>query len=137
MKTNVTSGKTLVGGKPAPGLALHGYDAVAYFDGGKPMLGDAEIAVVHDDATYRFSSNANLDKFIANPAHYMPQFGGFCAFGASVGAKFDGDPQVWRIVDAKLYLNLSKGIQDEWVKDIPGNIAKANKNWPGLTLQAA
>jgi hypothetical protein len=137
MKTNITSGKALVGGKPAPGIALHGYDAVAYFDGGTPKIGDAEIALVHDDATYRFSSKTNLDKFVAKPANYMPQFGGFCAFGASVGAKFDGDPQIWRIVDGRLYLNLSKGIQQEWVKDIPGNIGKANTNWPTLSLQAA
>jgi len=137
MKTNITSGKALVDGKPAPGVALHGYDAVAYFDGGTPKIGDAEIALVHDDATYRFSSKANLEKFAAKPADYMPQFGGFCAFGASVGAKFDGDPQIWRIVDGKLYLNLSKGIQQEWVKDIPGNIGKANANWPALSTQAA
>jgi hypothetical protein len=137
MKTNITSGKALVGGKPAPGIALHGYDAVAYFDGGTPKIGDAEIALVHDDATYRFSSKANLEKFVAKPANYMPQFGGFCAFGASVGAKFDGDPQIWRIVDGRLYLNLSKGIQQEWVKDIPGNVVKANANWPALSTQAA
>jgi len=137
MKTNISSGNALVGGKPAPGIALHGYDAVAYFDGGAPKLGDAEIALVHDDATYRFSSKANLDKFAAKPAGYVPQFGGFCAFGASVGAKFDGDPQIWRIVDGRLYLNLSKGIQQEWVKDIPGNVVKANANWPALSVQAA
>jgi|KBSMisStaDraftv2_1062788.scaffolds.fasta_scaffold86596_4 hypothetical protein len=137
MKTNISSGNALVGGKPAPGIALHGYDAVAYFDGGAPKLGDAEIALVHDDATYRFSSKANLDKFVAKPADYVPRFGGFCAFGASVGAKFDGDPQIWRIVDGRLYLNLSKGIQQEWVKDIPGNVVKANANWPALSAQAA
>jgi YHS domain-containing protein len=130
--TNVTSGKVLVAGKPAPGIALHGYDAVAYFDGGKPAVGNAQIATVHDDATYRFSSKANLDAFAANPVHYVPQFGGFCAFGASVGAKFDGDPMVWKIVDDKLYVNLSPDIQQEWFKDIPGNIKKADKNW--LTL---
>ncbi|TKW80414.1 MAG: hypothetical protein DI543_00205 [Bradyrhizobium icense] len=137
MKTNITSGKVLVGGKPAPGIALHGYDAVAYFDEGRPVIGDAEIAVVHENATYRFSSKVNLEKFAAKPARYMPQFGGYCAFGASVGAKFDGDPMVWRIVDDKLYLNLSYGIQQEWVKDIPGNIRKANENWPTLADQAA
>jgi hypothetical protein len=137
MTTNITSGKALVGGKPAPGIALHGYDAVAYFDGGKPVLGDAEIALVHGDATYRFSSKAHLDKFVAKPESFMPQFGGFCAFGASVGAKFDGDPQIWCIVDGRLYLNLSEGIQKEWVKDIPGNVAKANANWPALSTQAA
>jgi AraC family transcriptional regulator, activator of mtrCDE len=72
MKTNITSGKVLVGGKPAPGIALHGYHAVAYFDGGTPRMGDADIALVHDDATYRFSSKAHLDKFVAKPESYIP-----------------------------------------------------------------
>jgi hypothetical protein len=137
MTTNVTSGKTLVGGKPAPGLALHGYDAVAYFNRGKPIAGHADIALANEDATYRFASKSNLDAFAANPARYKPQFGGFCAFGASVGAKFDGDPTVWKIVDGKLYLNLDTGIQKEWVKDIPGNIQKADTNWKTLADQAA
>lgn len=136
MRTNVSSGKVLVDGKPAPGLALHGYDATAYFNGGAPMLGEEQFSAVHDGATYRFASKANLDAFNANPARYTPQFGGFCAFGASVNAKFDGDPKVWRIVDDKLYLNLSPGIQQEWFKDIPGNIVKATKNWITLADKA-
>jgi hypothetical protein len=137
MTTNVTSGKVLVEGKPAPGIALHGYDAVAYFKGGHPTVGDARIAMVHGDATYRFSSKANHEAFAANPGHYVPQFGGFCAFGASVGAKFDGDPMVWRIVNDKLYVNLSPDIQTEWFKDIPGNITKAETNWVTLADQPA
>lgn len=102
MRTNVTTGKVLVDGKPAPGIALHGYDPVAYFNGGRPEVGLSQLALVHDDATYRFSTDANRQAYAADPAHYMPRFGGFCAFGASVGAKFDGDPQVWRIVDDRL-----------------------------------
>lgn len=136
MRTNITSGKVLVAGKPAPGIALHGYDAVAYFNGGKPAIGNAQFATVHDDATYRFSSKANLDAFEADPAHYMPQFGGYCAFGVSVGAKFDGDPLMWRIVDGKLYVNLGTDIQQEWLKDIPSNIRKAEANWRTLADQA-
>jgi YHS domain-containing protein len=136
MKTNITSGKSLVDGKPAPGVALHGYDAVAYFNASQPTIGDAEIATVHDDATYRFASKANLQAFNADPNRYMPQFGGFCAFGASVGAKFDGDPLVWRIDHDKLYLNLSTGIQQEWLKDVPGNIKKAETNWGALAEKA-
>jgi YHS domain-containing protein len=137
MSTNITSGKVLVDGKPAPGIALHGYDPVAYFTVGAPAMGDAETAVVHGDATYRFASPANRDAFKANPARYLAQYGGFCAFGVSVGAKFDGDPTVWRIVDDKLYLNLSKGIQQEWFKNIPANIEKAQTNWRTLSEQPA
>lgn len=136
LRTNITSGKVLIDGKPAPGIALHGYDAVAYFDAGKPTLGNAQFATTHDHATYRFSSKANLDAFKVNAGRYVPQFGGYCAFGVSVGAKFDGDPLVWRIVDDKLYVNLSADIQQEWFKDIPGNIHKAETKWQTLAEQA-
>lgn len=132
MTTNITTGKVLVAGKPAPGLAIHGYDAVAFFTQGKPTVGDATHSVVHLDGTYRLASKANLEAFKANPARHAPQYGGFCAFGVSVGAKFDGDPTKWRIVNDKLYLNLDTAIQQEWTKDIPGNIAKAEKNWRTL-----
>ncbi len=136
MINNTTSGKVLVDGKPAPGIALHGYDAVAYFKDGQATPGDAQWAVVHGDATYRFASPAHLAAFTGNPAAYVPQYSGFCAFGVSVGAKFDGDPLLWRIVDGKLYLNLSSDIQKAWLSDIPGNIGKANANWPAMADQA-
>ena len=67
--------------------------------------------------------------FEANPGRYAPQYGGYCAFGVSVGAKFDGDPTLFRVVDGKLYFNLNPEIQTKWLKDIYGNIANANGNW--------
>ena len=123
--TNISTGLTLKG----PGLAVHGYDVVAYFTEGRPTHGSAKFSTVYDDATYRFATAAHLKTFEKNPGKYLPQFGGYCAYGVSVGAKFDGDPQVWRIVNGKLYLNLNKDIQKTWFKDIPGNIKKAHKNW--------
>lgn len=129
---NTTVGIVTANGKPALGLAVHGYDVVSYFTAGKPVKGDAKFAVIQSEATYRFSSQANLDTFKANPAKYEPAYGGFCAYGVSVGAKFDGDPTLWKIVDGKLYLNLDPGIQEEWSKDISGNIKKAEVNWPGI-----
>ena len=122
---NVAPGKTLAG----PGIAVHGYDTVAYFTEGKPVQGSAEHSVVHAGATYRFASADNMKAFQANPAKYVPAYGGFCAYGVAVGAKFDGDPRYWKIVDGKLYLNLNKKIQDTWLKDVPGNIGKAEKSW--------
>lgn len=122
---NVAPGKTAAG----PGIAVHGYDTVAYFTEQKPVQGSAEHQVVHENATYRFSNAENLAKFKANPAKYVPAYGGFCAFGVSVGAKFDGDPRYWKIVDGKLYLNLNKQIQDMWNQDVPGNIEKAEDVW--------
>lgn len=129
---NTTAGLVLADGKPAPGLAVHGYDVVAYQTEGKPVRGDAKFAAVHREATYRFASKANLDAFKADPAKYEPAYGGYCAYGVSVGAKFDGDPNYWKIVGGKLYLNLDAGIQQTWLKDVPGAIKKAEANWPGI-----
>lgn len=131
-EVNTATGAVLVAGKPAPGLAVHGFDVVSYFSKGKPLQGNAKFAVVHKDATYRFASQDNLETFKANPAKYEPAYGGYCAYGVAVGAKFDGDPRFWKIVDGKLYLNLSRDIQQAWNKDIPGNIKKAEANWPKL-----
>ncbi len=129
---NTSTGIVTVDGKPALGLAAHGYDVVAYQTDGKPVRGDAKFSAVQSQAVYRFASQAHLDLFKANPAKYEPAYGGFCAFGVSVGAKFDGDPTLWKVVDGKLYLNLDAGIQQTWQKDIAGNIKKAEANWPGI-----
>jgi hypothetical protein len=77
-------------------------------------------------------TTSSLQAFKAHPERYVPQYGGFCAFGVSVGAKFDGDPQLWKIVDGKLYLNLNPDIQEQWEKDIPSHIGKADKHWPAI-----
>lgn len=131
-EVNTAPGAVLVDGKPAPGLAIHGYDPVAYFKAGKPVQGSADYAVIYKEATYRFSSKENLKTFKANPARYAPEYGGYCAYGVSVGAKFDGDPRFWKIVDNKLYLNLDKNIAAAFEKDTKGSISKAEANWPGL-----
>lgn len=129
---NTTQGLTLAG----PGLALRGYDPVAYFTEGQAVLGTATYTATYNGATYRFATQAHLETFKANPGQYVPQYGGFCAFGVGVGAKFDGDPALWKIVDEKLYLNLSPDIQEQWEKDIPGHITQADKNWPGIKDKA-
>jgi len=131
-KTNTTPGGVLVDGKPAPGLAVHGHDVVAFFTDGKPMLGDARFAFVHGDATYRFASAAHLDAFKTDPAKFEPAFGGFCAYGVSVGAKFDGDPRYWKVFGGKLYLNLDPSIAEAFAKDVAGAVKKAEENWPKL-----
>lgn len=111
------------------GLALQGYDPVAYFTVGEATEGDWKITAVYDDATYRFANAENKATFEANPEAYLPAYGGYCAFGAAMGFKFDGDPDNWKIVDDKLYLNLSDEIQAKWEEDVPGFIVKANANW--------
>ena len=83
----------------------------------------------HDGAVYQFASEENKRRFETDPARYAPQYGGFCAYGAALGKKFDGDPLAFKVVDGKLFLNLDKEIQAKWAEDIPGNIAKANQQW--------
>ncbi len=118
------------------GLALHGYDAVAYYKDGKPMEGSARFTVSYDGARYQFANAANLKAFKANPAAFAPAFGGFCAMGVALESKLDGDPQVWKIVDGKLYLNVNKDVSVAWNRDIPGNLVKADENWPAIKDKA-
>lgn len=114
------------------GLAIHGYDPVSYFTDGKPVTGDAALTAEHDGATYRFASAAHRDAFIADPGKYLPQYGGYCAYGTSISKKFDGDPQAWKVVDGKLYLNFNADVQRKWLEDVPGFIAKADTTWPEI-----
>ncbi len=111
-------------------LAVSGYDPVAYFTDGKPVEGSGDFEHDWNGATWRFASQANLEAFKADPAAYAPQFGGYCAWAVSQGYTASTVPEAWRIVDGKLYLNYSKGVQATWEQDIPGNIAKADRNWP-------
>ena len=113
-------------------LAIRGTDPVAYFTDGKPRKGSASFETTYLGGTWRFASAANRDMFIDNPEKFAPQYGGYCAWAVSQGTTASTDPEVWRIVDGKLYLNYSKSVQSTWVQDIPGNIAKADRNWPGV-----
>lgn len=106
-----------------------GYDLVSYHTGKKPLRGNGNHVATFEGVTYLFASDDNRKTFEANPAQYLPAFGGYCAFGVSVGKKFVGDPDVWKVVDGELYLNLDTGIQAMWLEDVPGNIVKANANW--------
>ena len=112
--------------------AVQGYDVVSYQTGKRPVRGNGNFVAVHDGATYQFSSADNQQTFEKNPEKYIPAYGGYCAFGTSVGKKFIGDPEVWRVVDGKLYLNLDTSIQSEWLKDVPGRIRSADTNWRNI-----
>jgi YHS domain-containing protein len=114
------------------GLALRGFDPVAYFTDMKPVAGDFTITASYNGATYRFASPDHKALFEKNPEKYLPQYGGFCAFGAAQGYKVDGDPHVWKIVDSKLYLNLAPPVAERWLEDVPGHISSADRNWPGI-----
>lgn len=123
----------------ADGVAIAGADPVAYFSGevaeGEFVPGSAEYAYEWNGTTWHFSTAENRDKFAANPEQYSPQYGGFCAWAVAQNKTAKIDPAAWRIVDGKLYLNYDKKIQARWQEDVPGNIAKADTNWPTLSAQ--
>lgn len=114
------------------GLAIKGYDPVAYFAEGRPVDGSPEFAATHEGATFEFASAANRDLFVADPGRYAPRYGGFCAFGTSGGYKAGIDPRAFTIVNDRLYLNYNLDVRQEWSKDVPGHIAKADANWPAV-----
>jgi YHS domain-containing protein len=114
------------------GIAIKGYDPVAYFTKGDPVKGSAEYQHEWNSAIWYFSSAEHRDMFIAEPEKYAPQYGGYCAYAVSQDETANIDPKSWKIVDGKLYLNLNKRIHRKWEKDIPGYIEKADKNWPGV-----
>ncbi len=118
-----------LGKSPADNLAIKGYDTVAYFQAGQPIKGNESFTVPWHDMTWYFSTKENRDLFAANPEKYAPQYDGYCAWAMTESRKAITDPEVWKIVDGKLYLNCSKSAYEKWSKDIPGNIKKADMIW--------
>ncbi len=110
-----------------PGIG--GYDPVAYFTEGKAVRGTGFHVSVVDGVTYVFASPEHKKLFDADSQKYLPAYGGYCAYGLGVGKKFVASPEVWKVVEGKLYLNLDSKIQQSWEKDIPGYIAKGDANW--------
>jgi hypothetical protein len=116
----------------AHGVALGGYDPVAYFDSGRPTHGLETIAASYGGARYLFASEAHRKTFLLDPQKYLPEFGGFCAVGTSFGEKVDVDPETGKVVKGKLYLNNSAKAQAIFDKDTPGTITRAEHNWPAV-----
>lgn len=112
-------------------VAIHGYDPVSYFSG-VPERGSTSWVHPWMNSVWHFASAANRDLFAAEPERYAPQYGGYCAYAVSKGSIADVDPEAWTVVGDKLYLNYSISIRTKWRKDIPGNVAKADRNWPKL-----
>jgi len=125
------SAKSLTNVDPG-GLALQGYDPVAFFDGGKPVAGLPSITATHEGATYRFATTDHKTAFEKEPAKYVPAFGGYCAFGVAYGGLYPVTIETWQILHGRLVLNKTPEVRAMFDKDKEGNLTKADANWPGL-----
>lgn len=114
------------------GVAIQGYDPVAYFESSKAIQGKSEINTEYKKATYFFSNAKNKELFLKNPEKYVPQYGGYCAYGVSEDHLSPTDPQAFTIVDDKLYLNYNLKVKELWSKERDERIRKANDNWKKL-----
>lgn len=115
--------------------AIRGYDPVAYHLQGEPVKGSPEFATEYNGATWYFSSDEHRDLFENDPEKFAPQYGGYCAYAMSKNFVVSIDPNAWKIVDDKLYLNYSPGVRRTWLKDIPGYVEKADANWQNKISQ--
>ena len=109
--------------------AVSGYDTVAYFTESKAIKGSKKYKAEYQGAEWRFSSQENLDLFLSEPEKYAPQYGGYCAFGLAMGHAVSSDPEAWKVVDGKLYMNYSKKVKVRWEESIPEFIDDANGNY--------
>jgi len=127
----VLGGKTLVNAD-RKGVALEGYDPVSYFTDDKPVKGDSKIEGTYNGALYHFVSQEHRAKFESNPTKYVPAYGGYCGYAASLGKVRPADPLVWSIVEGQLVVQHTKGAAELWAKNVEGNKMKADKYWPLL-----
>ncbi len=120
------------------GYAVSGYDVVAYHSLTQVVVGKTQpkavpgkksITAEHNGAKWAFANEENRAKFLANPDKFAPQYDGHCAYGIAQGGKVPANPNLWRIVDGKLYLNITPNVVGFWEEDVPGHIVKADKNW--------
>lgn len=133
-KINTLDKKGLFGYEDT-GTAIRGFDTVAYFTLGKPTEGSDEFTSEWMDATWKFSSQENLDLFEAEPAKYAPQYGGYCAYGVANGYAVKIEADQWEILEGKLYLNYDNSVQKKWIKNKLGFITEADSKFESV-LQA-
>ena len=112
--------------------AIRGYDTVAYFTEGAAVKGNKQFSTEYQQATWQFASQQNLDLFLGDPEKYAPQYGGYCAYAVSQNTTASIEPELFTIVDGKLYLNYSEKINQQWTADKARFIVDADKNWPKL-----
>ena len=112
------------------GVILKGFDVVAYFKERKPVKGSSAISSTYRGATYLFTSAVNKAEFEKDPVKYVPQFGGFCAYGVASGVLADPEgPGAFLVYKGKLYICGNQGALKDFKNDIDENIDKAERNW--------
>ncbi|MRI34791.1 hypothetical protein EOPP23_17560 [Endozoicomonas sp. OPT23] len=114
------------------GLALEGYDSVAYFRQGRAVMGAKQHSTHWKNADWYFSSAENLKRFQADPEKYAPQYGGYCAYAMSYGLVVNSDPEAFHIDNGRLYLNYSKSVRAKWLKNHKQYIFEADANWQAI-----
>lgn len=119
------------------GVAIRGYDPVAYFTETRPVQGVQAHTLQWNGAQWRFASQNNLEAFRKNPTRYAPQYGGYCAWAVSNNYTASTDPHAWTVVDGKLYLNYSLRVRARWSQNIPRRIKQGDANWPRLCPDCA
>ena len=115
--------------------AIKGYDTVAYFTEGAPVKGTKQFSTEYQQATWWFASQQNLDLFLQSPEQYAPQYGGYCAYAVSQNTTASTEPELFTIVDGKLYLNYSEKINQQWSANKARFILDADNNWPSLLAE--
>ena len=115
------------------GVAIEGYDPVAYFTESRPVKGSDAFAYDWLGATWYFANAEHRELFTTQPVRYAPQYGGHCALGTAFGETTANiDPEAWSIVDGKLYLQYSQGAREGWEQDRAKRIAAADQKWPEI-----
>ncbi|MEZ6165172.1 MAG: YHS domain-containing (seleno)protein [Phycisphaerales bacterium] len=116
----------------ASDIGLDGFDPVSFFTGNTPKNGSPMIRSSYAGATYLFASEQSKAEFEANPDRFVPQYGGFCAYGVSLGILLPVDITTAQVRNDKLYLNVNSDILAKFNADFKGRVDLANTNWPGL-----
>jgi YHS domain-containing protein len=117
------------------GIAIQGYDPVAFFKQNRPVKGNPQFESKYNGARYLFVSAEDKSTFDANPAKYEPQFGGFCAYGVSQGHTAPVKIEAFQIVNDRLIMQYDLSVKKEFNKDQQGNLQKADKNWPAIVTK--
>lgn len=115
------------------GVAIDGYDPVAYFTDGEPTRGNPCLEMEHQGAAYRFASQENLEAFAQDPSAFLPQLGGFSVFGMAKGKRYDVNPTSFDIIEGKLYLSRNRKVRELWQANPVGYLDQAQENWRALS----